>query len=73
MIEELLNIEKSKKISKTMLRCLNKLSYKKWKSSYEVQESLSTLSALQKRGLVERKVELGYLFTPHTAIKWRII
>lgn len=62
-----------KKLSKIMLRCLDKLSYKEWKSSYELQESLSTLYALQKRGLVEKKDGLGYMFMPEIVIKWKII
>lgn len=44
---------------------------KNWRSSYELGISLNTLQALEKRGLIRSKHNLGSMFSPRTAILWR--
>lgn len=41
-------------------------------SSYKLRLSLTTLNALEKRGLVEAKRELGGMWSPWTNISWRL-
>ncbi len=60
------------KLSKTMERCLRKLDKKKWKSSYELRESLNTLQALRARGLAISLAQLGSFAFPRVSLLWRL-
>lgn len=44
----------------------------KWRSAYELSCSLSTLRALQSKGLVTSKSGVGCMFSPRTDIEWRL-
>lgn len=43
-----------------------------WQSSYALQVGRNTLDALVRKGLVQVKSGLGSLFSPSTAIKYRL-
>lgn len=58
------------KLSDTQQRTLRKLD-SSWKCAYELGESLGTLNALVRKGLVESKGDLGALFFPRTSIDFR--
>ena len=60
------------KLSKTMKRAYQKLSVN-WMSAYELGERLPTLDGLVKRGLADRKFELGTLFSPTVHTKYRLV
>ena|SRR3990167_3241992 len=59
------------KLSPTQKRILERMPDGEWRSSFRLRASLSTLSALERRGLVESRHDLGSSFMPQTAIKWR--
>ena len=61
-----------KPMTKNMLRCLNKLNYKKWQSACEISENLITLFALRKRGLIISNAKLGSYVYPRTRLLWRL-
>jgi hypothetical protein len=50
----------------------NLLKVKNWQSAYDLQCSLGTLRALERKGLVESKSELGSLFMPRIMFKFKI-
>jgi hypothetical protein len=50
----------------------NLLKAKNWQSAYDLQCSLGTLRALERKGLIESKSDTGYLFMPRIMIKFRI-
>ncbi len=60
----------SKKLTPLQAETLERLT-NKWESSYGLQARLDTLDALVKRGLAERKYELGSMAFPHSSIKYR--
>jgi hypothetical protein len=64
----------NKALSSTQQRALDKLKETpdKWRSSYSLQESLSTLDSLARRGLINRRAELGSMAFPHNNIVYRI-
>ncbi len=64
------------KLTKVQLRAYNKLKrHGGWQSSYRLQESLSTMRALVKKGLVKSK---GYSWPgtfsdPQVGIEWKVV
>lgn len=61
------------KLSKTMLDALTALAVRQgWASAYELRYSLTTMDALWRRGLVDRKAGDGIMFSPSTAWRYRI-
>lgn len=61
------------KLSKKQKEVLIKMEAGKWFSPYDLKVSRATLNALLDRGLVEHRAELGHLFSPTTANKYRKI
>lgn len=62
----------NKKLSKIMQCTFDKMKSGKTYSSYELGVSLRTMFALNKRGLVDYRMELGSIWFPRTCIKWWI-
>ena len=60
-------------LSKTQQRAVKKMEQGKWWSAYGLQESLSTLNALHRKGVIERRAERGSGFMPRICIKFRLI
>lgn len=61
------------KLSMKQIEALKKLgTCGEWESAYGLQESLSTLNLLAKRGLAEKKAELGYMFSPRNGLMYKI-
>lgn len=60
------------KLSETQLRAMGKLHSVAFLSAYELKESLSTLHSLANKELAVTKYESGYLFSPRTAICFRL-
>lgn len=58
------------KLSPTMEKALENLTGN-YESAYRIGADLSTLNALVRRGLAERKRELGYMFFPRINTKYR--
>ena len=59
------------KLSVAQKNALKKLDIKK-QSSYQMQVSISTLNALVNLGLVNKKSESGYMWSPQTCITWSL-
>mgnify|MGYP001561029658 CR=1 FL=1 len=53
------------------LRALGKVT-SEWKSAYELHETLGTLIALKRIGLVEFRKCLGHVWTPRTSMLFRL-
>lgn len=61
------------RLSKTQERVLVKLlDYPHGESAYGLDESLSTLQALAKKGLLKKNAGLGSLWSPRTNIEFRL-
>jgi len=58
------------KLTKAQHRALDKMLVGQSYCAYELGESLATLDALVKKGCLKRRVGLGYLFSPRTAIQY---
>lgn len=59
------------KLSKTQEEVLDKMELNQWYSARALKVSLATLGALEKKGMVEKKLELGYMFYPRLHTKFR--
>ena len=59
------------KLSEVQQEALDKLSFGKWQSSYEMKVGLGTLQALVAKGLVENRNDLGSMSSPFTCIRFR--
>ena len=66
-------IEKKNQPTKNQLETLAVMVKGKWYSAYDLQVRISTLESLNKKGLVQRKSDLGAIFSPATGIKFRKI
>ena len=55
-----------------MSKALAKMEPGKWHSAYGLQETLGTMQALERRGLVDVRHTIGSMFSPQTNILWRI-
>jgi len=61
------------RLSKTQERALVKLlDYPNGESAYGLDESLSTLQALAKKGLLKKVAGLGSMWSPRTNIEFRL-
>lgn len=61
-----------KKLTKPQERVIGKLSRTEWKSAYQIQESRGILNSLVRLGVAESVQGLGSLFSPRTAIKYKL-
>lgn len=64
------------KLSKVQERAYKKLKkHGGWECSYSLHESLSTMEALRRRGLIKSRGELkpGALWSPQTTIEFMVI
>lgn len=55
----------------TQLEALKVLRLGVWQSAYELQVSIATLNALERKGFVENMRTSGAMFSPRTNILWR--
>lgn len=59
-------------LSELQRRALEGLKDGQLHSSYDLRATLTTMRALEARGLVRSRHELGSIFSPQTNIKWRV-
>jgi len=60
------------KITEVQSKVLEKMQEGEWYCAYELQCRITTLEAMCKKGIVERKSLLGAWWCPSTNIKFRI-
>lgn len=63
------------KLSNVQRRAYNKLKKRGgWQSSYDLHESMATMGALEKKGLVvcRGRGKLGSMFSPQTVIEYKV-
>lgn len=61
----------SPKLTRIQKETLDKMEPGKWYSAYDLKARISTLEALHRRKMLNRKMEPGYIFYPTLHIKWR--
>lgn len=58
------------KLSKSQEAALEKMELNKWYCAWDLKVSLATLEALERKGMVKKKQELGSMFYPRLHIKF---
>lgn len=68
------NVYRGIALSKSQVLAVEKLSKDEYKTAYDVGCSLSTLNALVKKGLADKKTDnIGYMFSPRISNHYKLI
>ena len=60
-------------LTPTQIKTVEKMKKGIWYSAYDLRVGVNTLNALYSKGVVNKRVHPGYIWSPRTSLRFRLI